>query len=553
MGCRLPDAPSTTIGVSSLYSGAAATCALVNSSVMLSFLLTILPNRIAFQSTTILRLPTPRKPPKSITAARTCPLRSTMTSTMRPMSSFAALSTSRPSTPCASLAPMIVTDGGGAAFFGVTGTDDAGGCAVGGAFASVAGAGDSSAARDTASVIPPTITTPKANHPAVRMHPPSGAPLARQHDRDLNLATRAQHLQRHVVAMAADAQVHAGLAQAQIAQDHLVQKRRQMRIAQPDLAARHVELDAQRRLQQRERGCARPGLRRAGDRIERRAAPLFAPETAEQFGQPAQVHVGRGVEQSLEDMRDRMLEPITREPERDQRIVVRPDRPVMIGHRIVTHLALRDGADAPAREEMRPHQIGGDEARAVLADHAAEQDLAGVGGPHLAGPLLAVECKRIGAELLAPERGLETLGQRLALGLELPGKIGFAEPERAARGEPLGGKDVTLHLGQREIAFRELAIGMEDRVVGILPALVGEALFRSALIFDEAVLVGVTGAVDPGQPRLDGRPQVGQRRLVAGALEIASRQQDEQARASDAAVILPDRYPAQRRHLAAAP
>ena len=35
----LPAAPSTTIGVSSLYSGAAATCALVSSSVMLSRLL----------------------------------------------------------------------------------------------------------------------------------------------------------------------------------------------------------------------------------------------------------------------------------------------------------------------------------------------------------------------------------------------------------------------------------------------------------------------------------------------------------------------------------
>jgi hypothetical protein len=67
---------------------------------------------------------------------------------------------------------MIVTDGGGAASFGVTGTDDAGGCIVGGAFASVEGAGNSSAARDTATVDPATITTLRINHPAVRMHPP---------------------------------------------------------------------------------------------------------------------------------------------------------------------------------------------------------------------------------------------------------------------------------------------------------------------------------------------------------------------------------------------
>ena len=38
-GCRLPDAPSTTTGVPSLYSGAAFTWSCVNSSVMLSLLL----------------------------------------------------------------------------------------------------------------------------------------------------------------------------------------------------------------------------------------------------------------------------------------------------------------------------------------------------------------------------------------------------------------------------------------------------------------------------------------------------------------------------------
>ena len=79
------------------------------------------PKPSAPQSTTIFRLPTPRKPPKSITAARTLPERSTITSTMRPMSSFAALRTSRPRMPWASLAPITVTDGGGAGSFAASG------------------------------------------------------------------------------------------------------------------------------------------------------------------------------------------------------------------------------------------------------------------------------------------------------------------------------------------------------------------------------------------------------------------------------------------------
>ncbi len=53
-GCRTPEAPSTTIGVSSLYSGAAFTWSLVNSSEMLSPLSATATKRSAFQSTTML-------------------------------------------------------------------------------------------------------------------------------------------------------------------------------------------------------------------------------------------------------------------------------------------------------------------------------------------------------------------------------------------------------------------------------------------------------------------------------------------------------------------
>jgi hypothetical protein len=66
---------------------------------------------------------------------------------------------------------MIVTDGGGAASFGVTGTVEAGGAAVAGAF-SLEAEGGASAARDIATVNPATIATLRDNHPALRMNPP---------------------------------------------------------------------------------------------------------------------------------------------------------------------------------------------------------------------------------------------------------------------------------------------------------------------------------------------------------------------------------------------
>jgi hypothetical protein len=56
--------------------------------------------RSEVHATAILRLPTPRKPPNSITAALTCPVRSAMTSTTRPMFSSWALRTALPRIRC---------------------------------------------------------------------------------------------------------------------------------------------------------------------------------------------------------------------------------------------------------------------------------------------------------------------------------------------------------------------------------------------------------------------------------------------------------------------
>src|SRR6476469_4433151 len=161
---------------------------------MLSLLLETPAKRSAFQSTTILRLPTPRKPPKSITAARTLPSRSTMTSTMRPMSSSAALRTSRPSTPWASLGPMMVTEGGGVASFGVAGTAAGGG---GGAPGSTLAVGISSAAREAPTAAPAANIRIRTDWAMIRiLASPRLHRLVREHDRHLDLAARAQHFER---------------------------------------------------------------------------------------------------------------------------------------------------------------------------------------------------------------------------------------------------------------------------------------------------------------------------------------------------------------------
>ena len=51
------------------------------------------------------------------------------------------------------------------------------------------------------------------------------------------------------------------------------------------------------------------------------------------------------------------------------------------------------------------------------------------------------------------------------------------------------GEDVALHLDQRDRSDGLGPVGVEDRIVAVLPALVGEAGCRPARVGDEAVAV----------------------------------------------------------------
>ena len=93
---------------------------------------------------------------------------------------------------------------------------------------------------------------------------------------------------------------------------------------------------------------------------------------------------------------------------------------------------------------------------------------------------------------------------------------------------------------------------MEDRVVRILPALIGEALLGRAVIFDEAVADrGSPGpSIQASAASIAGHSSR-KRLVVAGALDVEAGEQHEQRRRIDAAVIEAERHLAQRRHLAA--
>src|SRR6185437_15176794 len=165
--CVLPDAPITTTGLPSTYSVARFNWSRVKPSVTWS----VLPwgtNLSALQSTAILRVPTPRKPPKSITAARGRPSRSTMTLVIAPISSPVLLTTFLPTTPWISSLPST-TALPGAAGACVSGGACAGGDACAGGGASAAGG----SVPAPASAAQAAAGATKQPMPAITSNPPS--------------------------------------------------------------------------------------------------------------------------------------------------------------------------------------------------------------------------------------------------------------------------------------------------------------------------------------------------------------------------------------------
>ena len=127
-----------------------------------------------------------------------------------------------------------------------------------------------------------------------------------------------------------------------------------------------------------------------------------------------------------------------------------------------------------------------------------------------------------------------------------------AQSARQASGVALGGEHVALHFAQRDRALGQLAVGVEDRVLRVLPALVAEAALAPGGVLDETVAVAVAVVVDPAQRRLQVRPDRADGLEVAGALVVHARQHHEQRRRVDAAVVQPERHLAEARHFALA-
>src|ERR1700722_8997423 len=187
---------------------------------------------------------------------------------------------------------------------------------------------------------------------------PSNAFRSANDHGDLNRSAIAQNPHRNMRTRTSEFDINRSAAHAETTQDDPVERSRQTRVPETDFPRVRREFDPKCRLNHQEQSTARPGLRRACHRIERRSGAAPSAKPAIELGQPPQIHIAGGGEGRFEHLVYMLLEPIARQTKRNERIVMRPDRAIVIRHRIVARLPLGDRSNAPARKEVRrDHRI----------------------------------------------------------------------------------------------------------------------------------------------------------------------------------------------------
>ena len=191
------------------------------------------------------------------------------------------------------------------------------------------------------------------------------------------------------------------------------------------------------------------------------------------------------------------------------------------------------------------------ETRAPGVRYAAEEEMARVRRDHLARPLVVVERQRIRPLALDPEVVVDALAKGRRRREPVGGAV-HLERLRELRHRDQRRVPVPLHLHRRDRRLREPAVGVEDRVPGVFPALVRQAVLRPPLVLEVAVTVAVPVALHPVDGRARVRPEVADQLEVIRDACIGSEQHAEERRRIEAAVVAAEGHLARRRHLAVA-
>ena len=194
-----------------------------------------------------------------------------------------------------------------------------------------------------------------------------------------------------------------------------------------------------------------------------------------------------------------VAESVTREPESDDRVVVRPDRAGVVTDRVVAELLIRERAHTPTAEQLLRCEVACDGARALLRDDPRPQQVAHVRCERIDGLLVPIESDDVvAAALVRPEVAVEPGEHLLGLPLESVGERVVAhDPLGELGGAQLRVVDVSLDLRGGDRQERNAAVMELDAVPRVLPALIAEALGRARCVLDVPILVAVAEAGRP--------------------------------------------------------
>ena len=153
------------------------------------------------------------------------------------------------------------------------------------------------------------------------------------------------------------------VADRQFVHPHPLDEFRQPWRVEAHLGRFGAHLQTEAGLQHREHGGRGPGLRRTRHRVARRPFAGAPREAAEELGHAVLVEIQARIEQPAEHAQRLAGVAIARHAAGDQRVVVRPDRPVVVRHWVVARALAGNGANAPAAVEVAAQQRLGDAGR----------------------------------------------------------------------------------------------------------------------------------------------------------------------------------------------
>src|SRR3984885_2578410 len=122
-----------------------------------------------------------------------------------------------------------------------------------------------------------------------------------------------------------------------------------------------------------------------------------------------------------------------------------------------------------------------------------------VGGAHPASALFAVQREHINVQGRVEERRVERRAQRLRALVERNGALRATYTPSNRGGRTPGAEGVGLNLNERDRPFRQRAVRVEDRIVTVLPTLIGQPLVASTAVLDKAVAVAIAILLEPGE------------------------------------------------------